>query len=61
MTVKKCDKCGAIYENGYLLEYRMHENCGVETIPCEGRYSTVDLCDKCKEDFNKWLSSQPKE
>ena len=61
MTVKKCDKCGAIYENGYLLEYKMHETFGVETVPSEERYATVDLCDKCKEDFNKWLSSQPKE
>ena len=61
MTVKKCDKCGAIYGNGYVLEYKIHENCGVETIPTKDRYTTIDLCDECKEDFNKWISSQPEE
>ena len=61
MTVKQCDRCGAIYENGYVLEYKIHESCGVETIPTEDRYSTVDLCEKCEEDFIKWICSQSKE
>lgn len=55
MDAKKCDRCGELYEKNkidirdpfrYEITRDNHPNPSV---------TTIDLCDKCREDFIRWL------
>ena len=63
MTVKKCDKCGKIYEKGYLLAYSLN---GCEVGKAEGvlkpEYAvTKDLCETCATRLKMFLRNQKRE
>lgn len=51
MKAKKCDRCGALYEDpGYVPDVYI----GVYRHPYGKEYA--DLCDKCQESFLWWLT-----
>lgn len=63
MTVKKCDKCGKIYENGFILAYSL-EGCevnkGMGVLKPEYAHMK-DLCAYCAKRLMMFLESQKKE
>ena len=44
--VKRCDRCGAIYEK------ELKDNCQIQKIDTERNY---DLCPHCSEKFNEFI------
>lgn len=55
MNAKKCDRCGKLYEENEVdirnpFRYKITKDC--HPYPDE---IDIDLCDKCKEDFIRWL------
>lgn len=62
MTVKKCDKCGKIYEKGFSLSYDLapyEVNKANATLKAEFA-KTVDLCENCGKRFKMFLGAQQK-
>ena len=62
---KKCDRCGVFYES-YNVKYDSKKINGILTlnIDDEQRYfpnKKIDLCPKCKDSFEHWLSNIPEE
>lgn len=59
MDVKKCDKCGCIFERNKEGTYKggkiMLFNFDIYNIP-ENVDLEADLCEKCSKDFEKWLA-----
>lgn len=63
MTVKKCDKCGKIYEKGFSLSYSLDPyevNKANATRKTEFA-KTVDLCEICGRRFKVFLGAQQKD
>lgn len=63
MTVKKCDKCGKIYEKGCVLSYSL-DNCEVgkaEAVLKPEYAKTKDLCETCARRLKMFLRSQEEE
>ena len=66
MTIKKCDRCGAVIPDknsgktfGEVLSDVIHALSNM-IDPCPDYKITqcgmpVDLCDKCYKDFRRWL------
>ena len=63
MTVKKCDKCGKIYEKGYLLAYSLnnYEVGKAEAIVKPEYAVTKDLCEICARRLEMLLRSNEQE
>ena len=60
MTLKKCDKCGKIYEKGYVLSYSL-DNCEVgraEALRKPEYTLTRDLCETCARRLKMFLRSK---
>ena len=60
MTVKKCDKCGKIYEKGFMLAYSLEEcevNKGIAELKPEYAHRK-DLCETCARRLMMFLGSQ---
>ena len=60
MTVKKCDKCGKIYEKGFSLSYTL-DPCEVNKTDATlkaGFAETIDLCENCGRRFKMFLGAQ---
>ena len=59
MKVKKCDRCGAIYEKNEKCKTKTIRNgivSVIETISERGLIDEkYDLCDKCIEKLYDWL------
>ena len=63
MTVKKCDKCGKIYEKGFSLSYSLDPyevNKANASLRAEFA-ETKDLCEICGRRFKMFLGAQPKD
>lgn len=63
MTVKKCDKCGKIYEKGYILAYSLEK---YEVNKAEGvvkpEYAPMkDLCETCGSSLMMFLRNKEEE
>lgn len=59
MILRKCDRCGELYEN-YLGDGGPR---GIATIVWEnftdyGIYDTYDLCDECVKDFKTFMKDK---
>lgn len=62
MTVKKCDKCGKIYEKGFSLSYTLDPyevNKACASLKPEFA-KTIDLCENCARRFEMFLGAQQK-
>ena len=60
MTVKKCDKCGKIFEKGFILSYSLDEcevNKAIASLKPEYAH-TKDLCETCARRLILFLKSQ---
>lgn len=59
MDVKKCDRCGSIYENRNILplESWVHDVCvKLKVALCLGEIKKhFDLCPDCTEQLRNWL------
>lgn len=59
MKVKKCDRCGAIYEKNEKHKTKETRNGIVSTITTISERGTLDkeydLCDECIEKLYDWL------
>lgn len=58
MNAKKCDRCGELYEKNELdirnpFRYIIKKDCYPHPDEIE-----IDLCDKCREDFKKWIKGR---
>lgn len=58
MNAKKCDRCGQLYEENEIdirnpFRYKITKDCHPYPDEIE-----IDLCDKCREDFIRWLKGR---
>ena len=55
-SAKKCDRCGALYEN---TPTRVQERGEIKSYGIAWVYShnwrDIDFCPKCRYDFKKWF------
>lgn len=60
MTVKKCDKCGKIYEKGCVLSYSLDNyEVGKAVALLKHEYAlTKDLCETCARRLKMFLKSR---
>ena len=60
MTVKKCDKCGKIYEKGYVLSYSLDDYEVDKAVAVrKPEYAlTKDLCETCARRLKMFLRSK---
>ena len=49
MNAKKCDRCGALYENNLSWKYSVLKDC----YPYSDQ--KIDLCNNCMYELEKWL------
>lgn len=63
MTVKKCDKCGKIYEKGCVLSYSLDNyEVGKAVAILKPEYGVQrDLCETCARRLNMFLRNQEEE
>ena len=63
MTVKKCDKCGKIYEKGFSLSYSLDPyEVNKANVALKAEFAkTVDLCENCGRRFKMFLGAQQKD
>ena len=60
MTVKKCDKCGKIFEKGFLLAYSLEGfevDKGITELKPEYAHRK-DLCETCARRLMMFLKNQ---
>ena len=50
MTALKCDRCGKVYERGYVPNITVNKY-----IYPYGEKITYDLCDDCMKKLENWL------
>ena len=63
MTIKKCDRCGAYYDDNTKCEITGVHIIGVATtigkyVKDIQLYRNYDLCDDCRRSFYKWLAME---
>lgn len=58
MTAKKCDRCGALYEDN--AKGKTIVGVMPITADCERLFDNVvrDLCPKCVAKFTKWMKQE---
>lgn len=63
MTVKKCDKCGKIYEKGYVLSYSLdvYEVDKAIAVRKPEYALTKDLCETCVSRLKMFLREKEEE
>lgn len=63
MTVKKCDKCGKVYEKGCVLSYSLDNYAVGEPVAiAKPEYAvTKDLCETCATRLKMFLRNQKEE
>lgn len=61
MLARKCDRCGAFYDEGNITERDIHYIKTLKRIAgdvCEVNQQ-YDLCEACADDFIRWIMLLP--
>lgn len=66
MNVKKCDRCGEIFNRSVqprVFNFTKNQNVNqIYTLNEYGeRLDTFDLCNECIKDFNEWMKGEENE
>lgn len=56
MIIKVCDRCGKqYYPKPEFMQAKLPSYSITVFEGCLFKYRQVDLCDKCQDDFAKWM------
>ena len=64
MLQRVCEKCGKVIPEVYrrnILKYRVHYTSMLLHPSDSAAFIEIDLCNSCRDLFDKWLDEKPKE